>query len=120
MLRIAHLEGEPADLATRSRVVETDADKMLTCWSDSTRVMSESSRARSSASTWMATRNTRLAVGAHSTSIIRSGLGASDRDVGAVPAVHRHAAPPGHEADDLVARHGVQQRASLTHTSLRP
>ena len=44
--------------ATRSRVVVTDADRMFTCWSDSTRVTSDSSRGRSSASTWIATRKT--------------------------------------------------------------
>src|SRR5690606_8873872 len=51
--------------ATRSRVVVTDADRMLTCWSDSTRVTSDSSRGRSSASTWIATRKTESSPGDH-------------------------------------------------------
>src|SRR5664280_3237220 len=59
-------------MATRSRVVATDADMMLTWASESTRVTSESSRVRSSASTWTATRNTDAADGAHSTSTSRS------------------------------------------------
>ena len=78
---------------------------MLTCWSDSTRVTSESSRDRSSASTWIATRNTDDADGAHSTSTIRSGWPARASRVDAVLAVHRDAAAPGDEADDAVARH---------------
>ena len=49
--------------ATRSRLVVTEADRMFTCWSDSARVTSDSSRVRSSASTWMATRNTESSVG---------------------------------------------------------
>ena len=48
---------------------------MFTCWSDSARVMSDSSRLRSSASTWICTRNELGAVGAHSTSTSRSGVG---------------------------------------------
>src|SRR5882724_11195531 len=39
------------DIATRSREVLTFVDRMLTCWSNSTLVTSESSLARSSAST---------------------------------------------------------------------
>ena len=58
--------------ATRSRLVVTVADKMLTCRSDSTLVTSESSLVRSSASTWMATRKTEPSVGAQWTSTIRS------------------------------------------------
>ncbi len=45
------------ETATRSRVVVTVADRMLTCASERTRVTSDSRRVRSSASTWMATRN---------------------------------------------------------------
>ena len=46
---------------------------MLTCWSDSARVMSDSSRFRSRASIWIATRKELLAFGAHSHWISRSG-----------------------------------------------
>src|SRR6185437_11042736 len=58
--------------ATRSLLVVTEADKMLTCWSDSTRVTSASSLVRSRASTWMATRNTEASFGAQCTVTIRS------------------------------------------------
>ena len=82
------------------------ADRMFTCWSDSARVMSDSSRLRSSASTWMATRNELCAVGAQETPIIRSGvLGLQVVGVDAVQTVHRHPGPPGDEPDDLVTRH---------------
>ena len=72
--------------------------------------MSESSRARSSASTWMLTRNVDCAVGAHSTSSSRSGWRWRLGGVGAVAAVHRDAAALGDEAEDRVGRH---RRAAL-------
>ena len=49
---------ENREIATRSLRRRTDADRMLTFSSASTLVMSDSSRCRSSASTWIATRNT--------------------------------------------------------------
>ena len=55
--------------ATRSRVVDRLALRMSTCASLSAIVMSESSRARSSASTWMLTRKLDWPVGAHATSL---------------------------------------------------
>src|ERR1700733_1320756 len=58
--------------ATRSRLVVTAADKILTCWSDSTLVTSAKSLVRSSASTWMATRNTEPSLGAQCTLTSRS------------------------------------------------
>src|ERR1700728_2049385 len=58
--------------ATRSRLVVTDADRMFTCWSDRTLVTSDSSRVRSSASTWIATRNTEASLGAQWTGTMRS------------------------------------------------
>ena len=60
--------------ATRSRLVVTYADRMLTRSSESTRVTSESSRCRSSASTWIETTNVESADGAHSTSTQPLGL----------------------------------------------
>ena len=72
--------------------------------------MSESSRARSSASTWMLTRYVDCDVGAHSTSRTPLGLGLQGRRVGAVLPVHRHPAALGDEAEDRVRRHG---RAAL-------
>ena len=78
---------------------------MLTCWSDSARVMSDSSRLRSSASTWMATRNELFAVGAQETATSRSALGPQVGGVDAVGPVHRDAGAAGDEAEDLVAGH---------------
>ena len=92
-------------MATRSREVETVADRMFTWWSDSTRVTSDSSRVRSSASTWICTRKTLPALGAHSTSTMRSGSRAVHH-IAAVGPVHRYAAAAGDEADDGVARNG--------------
>ena len=46
------------ETATRSRVVDTFAARMFTWLSERTRVTSDSSRLRSSASTWIWTRNT--------------------------------------------------------------
>ena len=93
-------------MATRSREVCTDADRMLTCWSDSTRVTSESSRLRSSASTWSCDEEDAApTMGAHSTSISRSGWREQRLGVGAVGAVHRDAVAAGDEADDRVAGH---------------
>src|SRR5439155_16865688 len=66
------------EVATRSREVWTAAERMLTCWSDRTRVTSDRRRERSRASTWMATRKTEDWVGAHSTSRIRSGCWESE------------------------------------------
>src|SRR6266496_1149510 len=59
--------------ATRSLVVVTDADRMLTCWSEMDRVTSDSSPVRSRASTWMATRNSESSVGDQRTATSRSG-----------------------------------------------
>src|SRR5215469_3831936 len=59
--------------ATRSLVVVTDADRMLTCWSEMERVTSDSSPVRSRASTWIATRNSESSVGDHRTATRRSG-----------------------------------------------
>ena len=66
VLGVAHFEVKRL-IATRSLVVWTLADRMLTCWSDRIRVTSESSRVRSSASTWMATRKTEASDGAQCT-----------------------------------------------------
>src|SRR6202035_5603083 len=64
--------------ATRSLVVWTDALRMLTCWSDRTRVTSDRSLVRSRASTWMATRKTEASLGAQWTGTMRS-IWVSDR-----------------------------------------
>ena len=79
---------------------------MLTCWSDSARVTSESSRARSSASTWMLTRKTLVAFGAQVDGHDAVGLLPQRRDVDAVGAVHGDAVPAGHEPEHVVAGHG--------------
>ena len=63
--------------ATRSLVVVTDADSMLTCWSEIARVTSESSPVRSSASVWMATRNSEPSRGDQCTLTTRSGWDSS-------------------------------------------
>ena len=80
---------------------------MLTCCSLSELATSRSSFERSSATTSTAARNNAFDWSpSHSTSIeARRLLGHQAHGVGAVGAVHRHAAAAGDEADDLVARH---------------
>ena len=71
---------EKRDTATRSRVVVTVALRMFTCASDRTRVTSDSRRVRSSASTWMFTRNSEPCVGAQSTFLVNIQVEALDRN----------------------------------------
>src|ERR1700683_1072593 len=59
--------------ATRSRLVLTVADRMLTCCSDMALVTSDSKPVRSSASTWIAARNLELSLGDQCTETTRSG-----------------------------------------------
>ena len=66
----------------------TLAARMLTWFSDSTRVTSESRDLRSSASTWISTRNTLDWVGAQSTSTILSGWSRRPLTLRAVGPVH--------------------------------
>lgn len=62
--RVDHVAEEPGSpisktnrlIATRSRVVFTEAERMFTWFSERTRVTSESSDLRSSASIWISTR----------------------------------------------------------------
>ncbi len=84
------------------------------------RVMSESSRARSSASTWMATRNIDCAVGAHSTSTSRSGCDL--RLEAFVQSARCTETPAPRVTKPRIASPGtgVQHLASLTHTSEIP
>ena len=94
---------------------------MLTCWSDSTRVTSDSSRERSSASTWIATRKTLDAVGAHSTSMRRSACCANS--VTALVQSPRCTETPAPRVTNPTISSpgtGVQQRASLTQMSEAP
>ncbi len=107
-------------MATRSRDVATLADRMLTWWSDRIRVTSESSRLRSSASTCSWTRNTLAAEGAHSTSISRSGWLSSDSAL--VQSARCTETPLPRVTKPMIGSPGtgVQQRASLTHTSAVP
>ena len=71
----------------RSRPVVEVADRMFTWWSDSTVATSESSRVRSSASTWIATTNVVGLPSAQATSISRSGSRRERLHVRAVGAV---------------------------------
>ena len=99
----------------------TDADRMLTRASEMARVMSDSRPVRSSASTWMATRNSESSVGDQRTSTSRSGsessrwrkLTQSDRwtDTPWPRVTNPVISSPGT---------GVQQRDSLAHTSASP
>ena len=84
-------------------------------------VMSESRRARSSASTWMLTRNVDWAVGAHSTSSSRSGW-ALRRLAALVQSVRCTETPPPLVTNPRIASGGtgVQHLASLTQTSDAP
>ncbi len=102
---VAHLEHEAAERQAVARSSDTVAERMFTWCSLSTRVTSDSSPERSSASTWICTRKTLFEVGAHSTSTMRSGSRRQRLHVHAVGAVHGHAAAPRDEADDLVAGH---------------
>ena len=114
--RVAHLEGE-AQLATRSREVVTAAERMLTPLSEITRVTSDSSRERSSASTWICTRKTLPEVGAHSTSMIRSGC--ERRESALVQSLRCTETPLPRVTKPTMSSPGtgVQQRASLTQMS---
>ena len=108
-------------IATRSREVCTDADRMLTCWSDSTRVTSESSRLRSSASTWSCTRKTRRRRSAPTRP--RSSAPAGDsRDSALVQSARCTDTPLPRVTKPMIGSPGtgVQQRASLTQTSAVP
>src|SRR3954466_10115399 len=107
-------------MATRSLVVVTEADRMFTCWSESTRVTSDNSRDRSSASTWMATRNTEDADGAHSTSTIRSGCAVSDTAFTQSARCTDTPLPRVTKPTMLSPGTGVQQRASFTQMSEAP
>ena len=108
------------DNAIRSRVVWTDADRMLTCWSDSARVTSDSSRARSSASTWIWTRNSVVDDGAHSTSTMRSGC--SSREATFAQSARCTDTPLPRVTKPRIGSPGtgVQHFASLTQTSSTP
>ena len=108
------------DSAMRSRVVVTDALRMLTCVSDRARVTSDSRRARSRASTWMLTRNRLLDVGAHSTSTMRSGSACSPGTLTQSERCTETPAPRVTNPTISSPGTGVQQRASLTHTSAAP
>ena len=107
-------------LATRSRLVERVALRMFTWASESEIVMSESSRARSSASTWMLTRNVDCELGAHSTSISRSGW--FSRLAALVQLRRCTETPPPLVTKPRIGSGGtgVQHLASLTHTSSTP
>jgi hypothetical protein len=94
------------EVATRLRVVCTAAARMLTWWSDIARVMSESSRLRSNASTCNCTRKTLAADGSQATVDEPVGLAPQERRRWCSRlAVHRHPVAAGDEADDLVAGH---------------
>ena len=66
------ISNENREIARRAREVCTCAERMFTWFSDSTRVTSYSRDLRSSASTWISTRNREDRVGAHATSLTRS------------------------------------------------
>src|SRR3954453_15104269 len=109
------------DSAMRSRLVDTDADRMLTGWSDSVLVTYDSSRARSSASTWIWTRNTLVADGAHSTSTTRSRwVALSARTFEQSVRCTETPSPRVTKPTIVSPGTGVQHFASLTHTSLAP
>ena len=107
-------------IATRSRLVCTDADRMLTRSSASALVTSESSRCRSSASTWMATRKTAPGWLAHSTSTSRSALRC--RSAALVQSVRCTLTPPPRVTKPRISSPGtgVQHLASLVQTSVIP
>ena len=85
------------------------------------RDVADSSPERSSASTWICTRKMLFEVGAHSTSIIRSGSCSSDCTLCAVRAVHRDAAAPRVTKPTIGSPGtGVQHFASLTRMSGAP
>ena len=77
--------------------------------------MSLSRRGRSSPSTWIATRNVLLPVGAQRTATRRSGWLRSDEQVDAVHAVHRHPGRARHEALDRVTGHRRAAAGQLDH-----
>ena len=107
-------------IATRSPEVVTDADRMFTFSSASTRVTSDSSRCRSSASTWMATRNTDDGDGAQSTSMMRSACCCSDAAL--VQSVRCTLTPPPRVTNPRIwsPGTGVQHLASLVSTPGAP
>ncbi len=120
MLGLAHLEGEPADgdpVAGRRHRRGQDVDVLVGQHPGDV----GQQPVRSSASTWIATRNTDADDGAHSTSTIRSGSAASERRrwcsrCGAP----RRRSPRVTKPRIASPGTGVQQRASLTQTSLAP
>ena len=89
----------------RSRPTAEVADRMFTWWSDNTVATSESSRVRSSASTWIATTNDVGLPVRQETSISRSGCARERLRVRAVGAVDADALAARDEAHDLVAGH---------------
>ena len=108
--------------AIRSRVVVTDADRMLTCWSDSARVTSDSSRARSSASTWICdeehARRRRAPTRPRPSA---PAAARSDATLAQSTRCTETPLPAGDEADGSSRpAPGVQHFASLTHTSSTP
>ena len=107
-------------IATRSRVVVTVAERMLTFSSDRTRVTSASSLCRSRASTWMATRKVEALVGFQLTSRTRSGC--SFRSPALAQSSRWTLTPPERVTKPKTASPGtgVQQRASLIQTSSTP
>ena len=107
--------------ATRSLVVVTDADKMLTCWSEMERVTSDSSPVRSRASTWIATRNSESSVGDQRTATSRSGS-ESSRCRRLVQSARCTETPWPRVTNPVISSPGtgVQQRDSLAQTSAAP
>src|SRR5690349_7510891 len=107
-------------MATRSLDVVTEADRMFTYSSASTRVTSESNRCRSKASTWMATRNTDDGDGAQCTSMMRSDWSCSYAAL--VQSVRCTLTPPPRVTNPrmLSPGTGVQHLASLVNTPTAP
>ena len=93
---------------------------MLTCWSDSARVMSDSSRLRSSASTWIATRKELFAVGAQLD--LDQPLGLARRFAALTQSVRCTETPEPWVTKPMISSPGtgVQHLASLTSRSLAP
>ncbi len=92
---VAHLEDEAAErqaIVRRGHRRREDVDVVLAEHAGSRRV---SRPERSRASTWICTRKTLFEVGAHSTSIMRSGSALSDATLVQSRTVHRDAADRG-------------------------
>jgi hypothetical protein len=108
------------EMATRSREVWTDAERMLTPLSESTRVTSERRRLRSSASTASWTRKTVPAEGAQETSMSRSGW--DRRESAFVQSARCTDTPFPRVTKPMIGSPGtgVQHRASFTQTSDMP